>query len=80
MPQSPHSIPPGKGGKPHSKVSVHRPKKKKWLNRTLVGSPVFKIYEQNFAFPKSSFSVKITANHADFAHFAHSAHELRKIC
>ena len=53
--------------------------KKKWLNRTLLGSPFFKIYEQDFAFQKSSFSVKITANHADFAHFAHSPHELREI-
>ena len=31
------------------KVSIHQPNKK-WLNRTLLGSPIFKIYEQNFVF------------------------------
>ena len=78
MPQSPHSIPLGKGGKPHGKkVSIHQPNKK-WLNRTLLGSPVFKIYEQNFAFQKFFFS-KVTVNHADFMHFAHSPREFHEI-
>ena len=45
----------------------------------LLGSPVFKIYGQNFCFSKVLFSVKITANHADFTHFAHSPCELHDI-
>ena len=53
-------------------------KKKKWLNHTLLGSPVFKITGKILLF-KSSFFGKTTVNHADFAHFAHSPRELCKI-
>ena len=49
-------LPPGKGREAsRQKVSIHRPNKK-WLNCTLLGSSVFKIYEQNFAFQKFFFS------------------------
>ena len=42
---------------PPAKNKIWPAKNKKWLNRTLMGSPIFKIYTQNFAF-QSSFSVK----------------------
>ena len=67
-PQYPHSIPPGKGGKPHGKrsqstsLTIHS-----WvpLSSKFTG--------------KISFFSKITANRTDFAHFAHSPCELCKI-
>ena len=56
-PQSPHSIPPVKEGKPHGKKSQSIGQTKKRLNCTLLGSPSSKFMSKTLFF-KSSFSVK----------------------
>ena len=68
MPQCPHSIPPGKGWKPHGKKSQS------------TGLTVHSWVPPSSKFTgKISFFSKITANRTDFAHSAHSPHKLRKI-
>ena len=68
MSQYPHSIPPGKGGKPHSKKSQS------------TGLTMHSWVPPSSKFMgKISFFNKITANHTDFAHFTHSPCELWEI-
>ena len=78
MPQSPHSIPPGKGGKPHGKKSQSISQTKNGLT---VHSwiPLSSKFTGKILLFKSSLFGKVTANHADFMHFAHSPREFREI-
>ena len=73
MPQSPHFIPQER------EESLTAKSLSPLAKTTLLGSPIFKIYGQNFCFSEVLFLVKITVNHVDFVHFAHSPHELREI-
>ena len=69
MSQYPHSIPLGKGGKPHGKKSQS------------TGLTVHSWVPPSSKFMgKISFFNKITANHTDFMQFAHSPCKLHEIC
>ena len=74
MPQSPHSIPPGKGGKPHGKKSQSIGQTKNGLT---VHSwvPLSSKFTGKILLSKSSFFGKVTVNHADFAHSPREFHE-----